>query len=166
MENAFGYFAKDVAASLEITTSTLRRWCIELEKAGYSFERNEKDRRVFFERDFIALRELKKLTGNGVPFVDAINAVMATDFENKNAQKTPSVYGHEVRFSKREFGEIIDEVAKRTAEETAQAIQEKLSDEIEKRDRLLVEKMNQSIEQKQLAAASEKPEKKWWQFWK
>ena len=48
MENAnhFGYFAKDVASELEITTSTLRRWSIELEKAGYSFERNEKEQRI------------------------------------------------------------------------------------------------------------------------
>ena len=42
MENEFGYFAKDVAAELGITTSSLRRWSIELENQGYVFQRNEK----------------------------------------------------------------------------------------------------------------------------
>lgn len=27
--NSFGYFSKDVAADLEITTSSLRRWAID-----------------------------------------------------------------------------------------------------------------------------------------
>ena len=63
MENEFGYFSKDVAIELEITTSTLRRWSIELEKEGYSFHRNEKDQRIYYERDFKAFRELKKYFG-------------------------------------------------------------------------------------------------------
>lgn len=35
MINEFGYFSKEVATELDITTSTLRRWSIELEKTGY-----------------------------------------------------------------------------------------------------------------------------------
>ncbi|MEF3225897.1 MerR family transcriptional regulator, partial [Campylobacter jejuni] len=90
MENgSFGYFAKDVASDLEVTTSTLRRWSIELEKSGYQFERNDKDQRIYYERDFKAFRELKKLLSNSVPFVDAIKAVVSMDLENKNASKTP-----------------------------------------------------------------------------
>ncbi|MEF3225947.1 MerR family transcriptional regulator, partial [Campylobacter jejuni] len=90
MENgSFGYFAKDVASDLEVTTSTLRRWSIELEKLGYQFERNDKEQRIYYERDFKAFRELKKLLSNSVPFVDAIKAVVSMDLENKNASKTP-----------------------------------------------------------------------------
>lgn len=168
MENAFGYFAKDVAADLDITTSTLRRWSIALEENGYTIERNEKERRIFFERDFAALRELKNLIANGVPFADATKSVAATDFENKSAAQTPSVFDTEVRLSKRDFEETINEVARRTAEETAQAMQEKLSNEIEKRDRIVIQEMQQLSEQKELAAAEEKSDtnKKWWQFWK
>lgn len=63
MKNAeeFGYFAKDVAVDIEITTSTLRRWSNELEKEGYTFQRNVKDQRIYYERDFKAFRELKKM---------------------------------------------------------------------------------------------------------
>jgi DNA-binding transcriptional MerR regulator len=83
MENAekFGYFAKDVATDLEITTSTLRRWSLKLEELGYLFERNEKDQRIYYERDFKAFRELRKLITNSVSFEDAIKAVVSMDLE-------------------------------------------------------------------------------------
>ncbi|GIN87588.1 hypothetical protein J6TS2_39740 [Heyndrickxia sporothermodurans] len=68
----FGYFSKDVALELEITTSTLRRWSIELEKLGYVFDRNDKEQRIYYERDFKALRELKKLLAHNVSFTDAV----------------------------------------------------------------------------------------------
>lgn len=163
MENTFGYFAKDVAAFLDVTTSTLRRWSIELEKYNYHFERNDKDRRIYFERDFAALRELKKLIGNNVPFADAIKAVASTDIESKNIQQTPSVYDQEIRLSKREFEEVISEVARRTAEETAQAIQQRneelekrldnyqyaLDESLKQRDEKLMETLNEMQESKQ-----------------
>lgn len=49
---SFGYFSKDVALELKITTSSLRRWSFELEKLGYNFERNEKEQRIYYERRF------------------------------------------------------------------------------------------------------------------
>lgn len=45
--NEFGYFSKYVAMELRVTTSTLRRWSIELEKCGYNIERNEKEQRIY-----------------------------------------------------------------------------------------------------------------------
>ncbi|MFL0499146.1 DNA-binding protein [Priestia megaterium] len=101
----YGYFAKDVAANLEVTTSTLRRWSIRLEKAGYKFERNEKDQRIYYERDFKAFRELKKLISNNVVLVDAI---VSMDVEVLNASQTPSVYREETRLTKQFFEELLD----------------------------------------------------------
>ncbi|MET3690455.1 hypothetical protein ABIC37_006060 [Priestia megaterium] len=46
-ESEYRYFAKDVAATTEVTTSTLRRWSIGLEKARYKFKRNERGQRKF-----------------------------------------------------------------------------------------------------------------------
>lgn len=105
--NHFGYFAKDVAMELGITTSTLRRWSIELEKAGYTIERNEKEQRIYYERDFKALRGIKKLLSHSVAFADAINAVVAMDVDYQNATWTPSAYKQELRLSKDELQEII-----------------------------------------------------------
>lgn len=166
MENTYGYFAKNVASNLDITTSTLRRWSIALEKNGYLFERNQKDRRIYFERDFAALRELKKLLANGVSFTDAIKSVTAMNFETKNGKQTPIVHDQKTHLSKRELEEIINEVARRTAEETAQAMEEKFNNEIEKRDRVAKEEIKKLSEQRELAAAKETPTKKWWEFWK
>lgn len=168
MENTgFGYFAKDVAADLEITTSTLRRWSIELEKVNYKIERNDKEQRIYYERDFKAFRELKKLLSHSVPFVDAIKAVASTDLENKNAHLTPSVFKDEVRLSKRELQDIIQLAVKQAVEEErefiSKAIDQKLDNLIESRDRLLVQQLNKALEEKKEAAATIEEEKKpWW----
>jgi DNA-binding transcriptional MerR regulator len=171
MENAneFGYFAKDVAFELEVTTSTLRRWSIELEKAGYSFERNEKEQRIYFERDFKAFRELKKLLSNSVPFADAIKAVVSMNLENKNASQTPSVYSDDIRVSKHELQEIVHKAVKEAIEKEREAMfrafENKMNDVVERRDRVLTQEMKRSLEERQLeiaAAQEEKKKEKWW----
>ncbi|MFP7478257.1 helix-turn-helix domain-containing protein [Terribacillus saccharophilus] len=66
------YTAKDLAASLDVTTSTLRRWAIALESAHYPFQRNEKGQRIYTEQDMATLEELRKLLGEKMTFADAI----------------------------------------------------------------------------------------------
>jgi len=173
MENAsqFGYFAKDVASELEITTSTLRRWSIELEKFSYTFERNEKDQRIYYERDFKAFRELKKLINNSVPVIDAVKAVVSMDLSNKNASKTPSVQQDEIRLSKRELHEIVHNAVKEAIETEREAMfkvfEIKMNDVVEKRDRLITQQLHQSLEEKRLEIAAaqeqEKNNRTWWQ---
>lgn len=166
MENEFGYFSKDVAIELEITTSTLRRWSIELEKQGYSFQRNEKEQRIYYERDFKAFRELKKLLANSVPFTDSIKSVVTRDFENENAQKMPSVYSEIMRLSKREVEDIVKKAIEDEREILLDALEKRMSDTIEMRDRLVTQQLRSAIDEskKQLTAASHPSEKKtWWQ---
>jgi transposase-like protein len=57
----YGFFSKEVAIQLEINPNTLRRWSIELEKYGYEFTRNEKDQRIYYDRDLVALTDFKKM---------------------------------------------------------------------------------------------------------
>lgn len=173
MDNSksFGYFSKDVALELKITTSSLRRWSIELEKLGYTFERNEKEQRIYYDRDFKALRELKKLLTNNVAFTDAIKAVVSMDIEKKNAVKSPRVFTDEIRLSKSELEELIHKTVKKAIEEERevmfQGFEMKMNDAVEKRDRFLTTQMNKKLEEKSLeiAAAEEKNKKKWWKFW-
>jgi DNA-binding transcriptional MerR regulator len=170
-DNNFGYFAKDVASDLQITTSTLRRWSIELEKIGYTFKRNEKEQRIYFERDFKAFRELKKLLSNSVAFTDAIKAVVSMDLEGKNAQLTPSVFDDNIRLSKRELTDLIHDTVKKAVEEEREvmfkAFEHKMNNIIEQRDRQLTHEIRQSIEDRRLEIAAATQEKKiWWQFWK
>ncbi|MCT1390118.1 DUF3967 domain-containing protein [Peribacillus castrilensis] len=173
MKNAeeFGYFAKDVAADIEITTSTLRRWSIELEKEGYTFQRNVKDQRIYYERDFKAFRELKKMLGNQVPFVDAVKAVSSTDLSKKNALKSPNVYTDELHLSRRELEEIVTqsvkEAIKRDRENMFQLFEKKLDNTIERRDNFLMAEIQKVREEKkqlieEVAAAKEQEKKPFW----
>lgn len=56
------YWTKEVADNLGIVSSTLRKWCLLLEEGGYTFDRNDKDQRIFYEHDVMTLRAVKKLT--------------------------------------------------------------------------------------------------------
>nr|WP_189667129.1 DUF3967 domain-containing protein [Pseudomonas amygdali] len=70
------YTTKQVADNLSVSTSAMRKWCLMLEDAGYVFERNEKNNRVFYDHDMLALRHLKKLTQeDGKSLENAIKAV-------------------------------------------------------------------------------------------
>lgn len=172
MENEFGYFSKDVAIELNITTSTLRRWSIELEKEGYNFHRNEKEQRIYYERDFKAFRELKKFLSNSVPFTDAIKAIALRNFEGENAERTPSVYPEIVRLSKHELHEIVHVAVKKAIEEERetmfQAFENKMNDVVEKRDRIITQQMKQTLEKKheqhllEIAATQEGKKLSWW----
>lgn len=165
MENEFGYYSKDVAIELEITTSTLRRWSIELEKEGYTFHRNEKEQRIYYERDFKAFRELKKLISNNVPFADAAKAIASINFDNKNANQTPSVYSEMVRLSKHELEQIITNAIEKEHEKMIKVFEEKLNNSIEIRDKILMQQINRSMEdsKKLIAATQEENKKPWWQ---
>ncbi|WP_081356497.1 DUF3967 domain-containing protein [Priestia aryabhattai] len=180
MSNAseYGYFAKDVAADLEVTTSTLRRWSIELEKAGYKFERNEKDQRIYYERDFKAFRELRKLINNNVVLVDAIKAIVSMDVEGLNASQTPGVYREETRLTKQLLEELLDEkinkAIQQAFEEGRRQGQKEIKDTINKMEQRSKERddnlmsvirsiQEEKEEVKQLIAVSQEQEKK--TFW-
>jgi DNA-binding transcriptional MerR regulator len=164
MENEFGYFSKDVAHELEITTSTLRRWSILLEKEGYVFHKNEKEQRIYYERDFKVFRELKKLLSNSVPVADAIKAVASRDFESENAEQTPSVYSEMIRLSKRELEGIVKKAIEDEREILLDALDKKMSETIEMRDRMLTQQLRKTFEESQkLIAATQSEEKiSWW----
>lgn len=175
----YGYFAKDVAADLEVTTSTLRRWSIELEKAGYKFERNEKDQRIYYDRDFKAFRELKKLISNSVVLIDAINAVVSMDVEGLNASQTPSVYREETRLTRQFLEEILDEkinqAIQQAFEEGRQQGHKEIKEMIKKiekrseeRDENLMSVIRSIREEKEevkqlIAASQEQVKKTFWQ---
>lgn len=175
----YGYFAKDVAADLEITTSTLRRWSIELEKAGYKFERNEKDQRIYYDRDFKAFRELKKLISNSVVLVDAINAVVSMDVEGLNASQTPSVYREETRLTRQFLEEILDEKINKAIQQAFEEgrqqgqkeikeMMKKIEKRSEERDDNLMSVIRSIQEEKEevkqlIAASQEQAKKTFWQ---
>jgi hypothetical protein len=55
------YSPKEVFTTLDIGDSTLRKWCIALEKNGYVFIRNDQKGRIFVEADLVVLRHFQNL---------------------------------------------------------------------------------------------------------
>lgn len=75
--NEFGFFSKEVSLKLDINSSTLRQWCLLIEDASYKFERNNKDQRVFYERDINLLFEIKQKIERTRNREDAIKTVVS-----------------------------------------------------------------------------------------
>jgi DNA-binding transcriptional MerR regulator len=179
MENAneFGTLSKEVAIHLDINPNTLRRWSLELEKHGYIFERNNKDQRIYYERDIQALSELKIILDKGQSMENATKSVATKHKERKNAEKTLSVIiddeknDEKIALSKRELKLMIESTVQESVlkaieqerEVMFKAFELKMSDAIEKRDRMLMQSINQTMEEKRLeiaAAAEEENDKK------
>lgn len=51
------YGSRDIAAVLQLQESTLRKYCLLLEKSGYEFFKNEQGHRAFFDNDIIVLKK-------------------------------------------------------------------------------------------------------------
>jgi hypothetical protein len=63
MEGTFekAYLPKEVSITLDIGDSSLRKWCLALEKNGYKFTRNDHKQRIFVENDLVVLRHFQNL---------------------------------------------------------------------------------------------------------
>jgi DNA-binding transcriptional MerR regulator len=55
------YSTKEVSLTLGIGDSTLRKWCLALEKNAYKFLRNDRDQRLYVESDLVVLKHFQKL---------------------------------------------------------------------------------------------------------
>lgn len=169
-ETQKAYWAKDIADLLDISTSNLRRWSIDLEKAGYHFYRDEHHRRAYLEKDIMPLKKLKELLSKNMSKNDAVNAVVAMFPPDKNDVNTIPVIKDKVSFSKRELQEIIHYEVKKAVEEEReamfQAFERKMNDTIEMRDRQVTLSMQHMLEeqQKEIAATTENTKRKrWWE---
>lgn len=161
------YWSKDIADLLEISTSNLRRWSIDLEHAGYRFYRDEHNRRAYFEKDIMPLRKLKEFLANNMSKSDAINAVVSMFPQDKNGVITLPVTDDTMSVSKRDLEEVISQTVKKAIEEEReamfQAFETKMNDLVEQRDKILVHQLNQSLEERRLEIAVTQEEKKsWW----
>jgi DNA-binding transcriptional MerR regulator len=105
------YSPKDMADLLGIEASTLRKYANILEGVGYSFHKNERGHRGYYDKDVITLRKLKELSEHSdMTLEQSANAVMtwvnASDV-SVNATNELAIYE---RF-KSEIAELRDQVA-------------------------------------------------------
>lgn len=175
--NEFGFFSKEVALKLDINASTLRQWCLAMEKEGYEFQRNDKEQRIFYDRDINLLFELQNLIEKTRNREDAIKQIVSRSKSVDNAKKLLSVNENErdnITISKVDLEELIQKAVDKTTEQQNKLVlqlmeridqQQKYIDErLEQRDQNLLEALRESQETKQqllqIAAAHEEEQKK------
>lgn len=86
MEQA--YFSSEVAKSLGVGASTLRKYALALEDAGYRFDRGLNNSRVFYQKDIITVQRLLKLIQEqNMALETAIELAMKVEPEKKKKRK-------------------------------------------------------------------------------
>jgi transposase-like protein len=175
------YWSKEVADLLGIGSSTLRKWCIQLEERGYKFLRDAQERRAFTERDVMALRSFRELTRDkGVTLENAADVVISRFNPITTEDRTPSVLDELPRSGERyeALMQKVDYLTEHTQKQEAfnQSLLELLKEQqayiknsIKSRDERLMTAIHELQEQRKMIAAAEEEKmkskkKKWWQL--
>ncbi len=73
------YWGSEVAKNLGIGSSTLRKYCLALEEAGYPFERGNNNSRIFYHTDVATIERLvTAMNKKNVTLEQAINLAMTS----------------------------------------------------------------------------------------
>ncbi|KZO00622.1 DUF3967 domain-containing protein [Pseudobacillus badius] len=90
------YTTKEISLTLDIGSSTLRKWCLALEEKGYQFARTDNQRRLFVEKDLVALRYFQKLVqGENFSLENAAKVIASRYKEEASETRTPPVLDDE-----------------------------------------------------------------------
>jgi len=166
------YGSGDVADVLQIQESTLRKYCLLLEKQGYEFLKNEQGHRAFFDNDLIVLKKMIKLKNDAdMTLEEAVKSVVAWKNGNDIALSDTKEMSYIARYNDllEEFKTFQQQQMEFNRELIAEvrSQREYINERLEERDRLLVESMRQTLEtRKEIAAAENAKKKKWWRFGK
>lgn len=152
------FWAKEVAETLGISESTLRKYCLILEKAGYKFLRGDNNRRAFRKKDVEVLKQFKTLADQGKKLDEAAVTLVDTLDQQKEEAAVSAVTL--VDMNKTMPMEKVREVIKPILEQND--LLKKELEEIKKQMAATDQKLNIII------SRSERQErrKKWWKFWR
>lgn len=163
------YWTHEVSERLGVGESTLRKWCIELEKNGYSFVKGEQESRAFLERDILVLMRLKELIRVERKSVKEAAKTAAGE------ARTPPVHDN-IDLIQVELPEIVPPVRVErveplfTLEDVRKIVREELQERdrerVGERDEALMSVLREMQEVKRLLAASQVNQRKWWEFWR
>lgn len=167
------YYGREVAEILQIGNSTLRKWCLALEKQNYKFVRGNNNSRAFVERDILLLRRMRELIQNKSVAIETAAEILLE--RNQTDERTEVVLKGNNQEEKTHYlslviqqNEMLSEILERQErmeEENRklfQKVQEQnsyIKDKLEERDKKLMTAIRESREQ-QLQTASALEEKK------
>jgi len=171
------YAPKEISLALDISDSTLRKWCLALEKNGYGFIRNDKKNRVFVESDILVLKHFQNLVKQHNMQLDNAAKLVIDRFGKGTFEVRTDIVPAEKEENERDLDRSNDEVLStlleyiRTQEAFNQELvhrldqQQKYIDErLEERDKKLMQSVRKSQEERQailqIAAAQENDKRK------
>ncbi|MEC1716484.1 MerR family transcriptional regulator [Schinkia azotoformans] len=98
--------AKNVIEILNIGSSTLRKWCIALEEAGYLFNRDSRNQRLFNENDIAYLKYFRQLVQeNRLMLRDAVIIIV-----KKSRMESPTLIHNLNKMNFLTQDELVDEM--------------------------------------------------------
>ncbi|GEO28038.1 hypothetical protein AAC03nite_38230 [Alicyclobacillus acidoterrestris] len=161
MERMRFYWSKQLAEHLNIGGSTLRKWALALEKAGYHFERDEHGNRAFLEHDALALKEFKSYLAAHMTIESAAALIAKKYGRDRNlndiADHALPALPHDERMERLEakIDQLMSELRQREEERNRAD---------ERRDQALMQVIRQMQEnvQLQIAATQEQKQRKRW----
>ena len=162
------YGSSDIADVLQIQESTLRKYCLLLEKSGYEFLKNEQGHRAFFDNDVIVLRKMIALKNDtDMTLEEAVKSVIAwkkgTDITVRDTEEKQYIARYNDLM--KEFKSFQEQQMKFNKEliREIRSQQEYIENRLEQRDQLLMQSIRESLEVRKEIAATQK--KRWWKFW-
>lgn len=150
------YTTKEIAQMLDIGTSTLRKWCIALENAGYLFERTDSQRRLYSDENVTALQHLKALLQQNNMSLENASLIVAGKYI-RSSRRTPSPNTGEIMRSPTRSDEAIQKLLEhidrqeRFNQQLQQQLQEHeayIDERINERDKQLMKTLNELQEAK------------------
>jgi DNA-binding transcriptional MerR regulator len=134
----------DIAKNLGIAESTVRKYCKEMEKAGYSFRKDETGARVYLENDQTAIFNLINLRKKSGVSLNMAADIVATRSENSYRPTQPvqalfkQVFSPDI--TTQEVRHIIEKAAAAFEElDQVKAEMKDLKDEVRKSNDLVAE---------------------------
>lgn len=171
MEPGFG--STEFSNKVDIHTSKLRRWSIELEKNGYEIMRDHSNNRIYLQSDIPTFLKLKEfIEVRKIPVEESYKSVssMFRDYRHR-LQTAPSVEENKdkqelVTMTKDDFQDMVKafgEQAERAALIAAEEVEKRFLEVLSNRDSVLVQSLKQGMENQRLLTAAtveEEPVKK------
>lgn len=185
-EHEKAYTTKEVSLTLDIGQSTLRKWCLSLEENGYAFIRTDSNKRLFVEKDLVALKHYRSLIKEHNFTLENASMIIISRFNTEASKdRTPSVLSEsedEKRSNKRsdekierllEYAERQERFNKQLIDrlDTQQKYIEKqqayIEERLKERDENLIQSLRSVQETKQalLQIAAQKEDEKKKSFW-
>ncbi|OXS64029.1 DUF3967 domain-containing protein [Priestia filamentosa] len=159
------YFGSEVASTLKIGSSTLRKYSLALEEQGYTFDRGVNNSRIFYQKDVAMIqRIMNAMNKKNITLEQAVKLAVSSISEDTVATAVmakQTELNRDVAMSERleRLEKINLELVKRLEEQ-----QRMLQERDAKRDEQLITVLREVQESKQLIAATR--DKRWWEFWK